>query len=114
MKNVELELLTNPVMYLVIEKGLLYEISMICHRFRKTNNLHIPDYGPKQESSYVVYLNVNNLYAWGMSQPLPTGEFDSQTIQEIASLDIPEIKDDEESYILETDLHIFHTITRAP
>ena len=114
MTNVELELLTNPDKHLVIEEGLRGEISMICHCFSKTNNLDIPDYDPKQETFYVIYLNVNNLYAWGMSQPLPIGEFDCQTIEEIASLDIPEIKDNEGDYILETDLRFFHRITLAP
>ena len=39
-----------------------------------------------------------------MSQPLPTGKFDCQTVQEIASLDIPEIPDDKQACILEKDL----------
>ena len=39
-----------------------------------------------------------------MSQPLPNGEFDCQTVQEVALLDIPEIPDDEQACILETDL----------
>ena len=94
MTNFGLEVLTNPDMYLVIEEGLHGEISMICNLFSKTNNLHVPDYGPKEETSNVIYLDVNNLYAWGMSQPLATGKFDIQTVQEISSLDIPEIPDD--------------------
>ena len=79
---------------------------MICNLFIKTNNLQVPDYGPKQETPNVIYLDVNNLYPWGMSQPLPTGKFDCQTVQEIATLDIPEIPDDEQACILETNLSI--------
>ena len=32
-------------------------------------------FDPKSESSYLQYLDPNNLYGWGMSQPLPTGGF---------------------------------------
>ena len=32
-------------------------------------------YNPGKESSYLQYLDANNLYGWAMSQPLPTGGF---------------------------------------
>ena len=32
-------------------------------------------YDPSQESSYLQYLDANNLYGWVMSQPLPAGRF---------------------------------------
>ena len=32
-------------------------------------------YNPKEESSYLQYLDANNLYSWGMSKPLPTVRF---------------------------------------
>ncbi|CAB4039210.1 Gastrula zinc finger, partial [Paramuricea clavata] len=106
MTGVELELLTNPDMYLFIEEGLRGGISMISNRFSKANNPYVPDYDPKQENSYVMYFDANNLYGWAMSQPLPTGEFDWLTDQEIAELDITDVADDnEQGYVLEVDLH---------
>jgi hypothetical protein len=106
MTDVELELLTDPDMYLFIEEDLRGGISMISNRFSKANNPYVPDYDPKQENSYVAYFDANNLYGWAMSQPLPTGEFDWLTDQEIAELDITDVADDnEQGYVLEVDLH---------
>ena len=106
MTDVELDLLTDPDMYLFIEEGLRGGISMISNRFSKANNPYVPDYDPKQENSYVMYFDANNLYGWAMSQPLPTGEFDWLTDQEIVELDIEDVADDnEQGYVLEVDLH---------
>ena len=33
-------------------------------------------YDPKLESTFIKYLDANNLYGWAMSQPLPTGDFE--------------------------------------
>ncbi|CAB4006103.1 Gastrula zinc finger, partial [Paramuricea clavata] len=105
MTEVELELLTDPDMYLFIEEGLRGGISMISNRFSKANNPYVPDYDPHQDSSYVMYLDANNLYGWAITQSLPTGEFDWLNEEEIPNLDITQIPDDsEEGYILEVDL----------
>ena len=32
-------------------------------------------FNPSEESSYLQYLDVNDLYGWAMSQSLPTGRF---------------------------------------
>ena len=106
MTEVELELLTNPDMYLFIEEGLRGGISMISNRFSKANNPYVPDYDPTQENSFVMYFDANNLYGWAMLQPLPTGEFDWLSEQETAALDITNVANhNEEGYILEVDLH---------
>ena len=106
MTDVELELLTDPDMYLFIEEGLRGGISMISNRYSMANNPYVPDYDPTQENSYVMYFDASNLYGWAMSQPLPNGEFDWLTEQEIAALDITNVADDnEEGYILKVDLH---------
>lgn len=78
---------------------------MISKRYSKANNPYIPNYDSEEETSYVMYLDANNLYGWAMSQPLPTGEFDWLTEQETAQFKVEEAPDDsEEGYILEVDL----------
>ena len=73
--NVELELLTDPDMYLFIEKGLRGGISMVSHRHAIANNPQMENYDPEQPTSFLQYLDANNLYGWAMSQPMPTGGF---------------------------------------
>ena len=74
--GVRLELLTDPDMLLMFERGIRGGITQVVHRYAKTNNEYISEkFNPKEESSYLQYLDMNNLYGWVMSQPLPTGGF---------------------------------------
>ena len=105
MTGVELELLTDPDMYLFIEEGLRGGISVITQRHAKANNPYLPDYDATKDTNYLLYLDANNLYGWAMSQALPEGNFAWLTDGEIANLDVTTIPDDgEEGYILEVDL----------
>ena len=73
--NVSLELITDPDMYLFIEKGLRGGISMVSHRHAIANNPQMENYDPEQPTSFLQYLDSNNLYGWAMSQAMPTGGF---------------------------------------
>ena len=63
-------------MLLMIEKGIRGGISNAFKRYAKANNKFMKDFDPAEKSSFIVYLDANNLYGWAMSKPLPVGEFE--------------------------------------
>ena len=74
--GIKLELLTDPDMLLMFERGIRCGIIQAVRKYVLANNKYIGDrFDPKSESSYIQYLDANNLYGWAMSQPLPTGGF---------------------------------------
>ena len=73
--GINLELITYIDMYQMVEKGFRGRISYIANRYSKPNNKYMCDYGKDKESSYLMYLDTNNLYLVAMSQHLPTGGF---------------------------------------
>ena len=75
MTGINLDLITDLDQQLFIEKGMRGGISTITHRHAVANNKYMKSYNPEFESSYLMYLDANNLYGWAMSQSLPTGDF---------------------------------------
>ena len=73
--EVKLELLTNNDMFLMIKKGIRGGICHTIHRYAKANNKYMKNYIKSKESSYIQYLDANNLYGWAISQNLPVDGF---------------------------------------
>ena len=62
-------------MLLMVEKGIRGGICHAIHRYAKANNKYMKNYDKNIESSYLEYLDANNLYGWAMSQKLPVNGF---------------------------------------
>ena len=73
--NVELELITDYDMLLMIEDGIRGGICHAIQRYAKANNKYMNDYNKNKESSYIQYLDANNLYGMAMLEKLPIKGF---------------------------------------
>ena len=74
--GVKLELITDVdvlKMYERMKRGVLCFVGT--KRYAKANNIYLDDYDEKQESSYVMYWDANNLYGLAMSEFLPYADF---------------------------------------
>ena len=104
--NVELELLTDYDMLLMIEEGIRGGIFHSMHRYAKANNKYMKDYNKNIESSYIQYLDANNLYGWAMSQKLPVNNF--KWVNDVTEINEEFIKNyyenSEKGYVLEVDV----------
>ena len=75
MTKVELELISDPDMYIFFEKGTRGGVSYISNRCSKVNNKYLNLMTQKQEQKHFIYLDANNLYGYAMSKFLPTSSF---------------------------------------
>lgn len=103
--KVKIELLTDIDMVMFVENGIRGGISQCSKRFVQANNKYMADYDPSKKSSYIAYLDANNLYGWSMMQNLPLNNFewsDSSKFNHDTIMNIAE--DSEIGYIFEVDL----------
>ena len=59
---IELELLTEYDTLLMVEEGMRRGICHSIHRYAKANNKYMKNYNKDEESSYIQYLDADNLY----------------------------------------------------
>ena len=105
MTGVQLEYITDIDMYTFIEKNLRGGVTTINHRQFTANNKYLDDYREDLPSSYIHYVDANNLYGAGMSAKLPTGNFrwlEREEVNEFSPMDVD--PDGDLCYILEVDL----------
>ena len=104
--NVKLELLTDYDMLLMVEEGIRGGICHSIHRYAKANNKYMQNYDKNKESSYIQYLDANNLYGWAMSEKLPVNGF--KWVKNTSKIDEKFIKnydeDSDKGYIFEVDV----------
>ena len=73
--NVKLELLTDYDKFLMIESGIRGGICQSIHRYTEANNKYMKNHNKNIPSSYLIYLDANNLYGWAMCKKLPGSNF---------------------------------------
>ena len=71
----KLQLLHDYDMLMMIERGIRGGITHISKRYSEANNKYMKNYDPEKKSTFIQYLDANNLYGWAMSQNLPTHGF---------------------------------------
>ena len=106
-----LELLHDYDMLMMFERGIRGGITHISKRYAEANNKYMKNYDPEKKSTFIQYLDANNLYGWAMSQNLPTHGF--KWMKDITVEKVDEILDKinfsmsnhgKKGYIFEVDL----------
>ena len=104
--NIKLELLIDYDMLLMVEEGIRDGTCHSIHRHAKANNKYMENYNKNEESSYIQYLDANNLYGWARSQKLPVNNF--KWVKDTSKINEEFIKNYNENnkkgYILEADV----------
>ena len=86
--KMELELLCNPEKFPFVQNSIRRGVSVVSHRRATANNEFVLDYNLDDPTSWILFVDANNLYGHAMSQPLPTRDFKFLSPKEIEEFDI--------------------------
>ena len=102
--GIKLDLIYDEEIYKMVEKGLRGGMCQVSHRKAEANNKYMEElYDETKPSSYINYLDANNLYGLAMCQKLPYK--DIRWIQrQFTEDDIKNYSDLSTGYILDVDL----------
>ena len=104
--GVNLELMTDIIMLLMIKRGMHGGICHIIHSYVEVNNKYMNNYDENKESSFLSYLDGNNLYGCSMIKKLPVGSF--KWVENVSRIDDESIKNYDENsdigYFIKVDL----------
>ena len=89
---------------MMFEQGTRGGISHISKRYAEANNKYMKDFDETKPSTFIQYLDANNLYGWAMSQKLPTHGFKWIDVDKTSVLKLLEKKDTNQGFIFEVDL----------
>ena len=62
-------------MFSTYEKGIRGGICNKVHSYAEANNKYMKNYNKNKESSFLMYVDANNLYGWAISKKLPVDGF---------------------------------------
>ena len=90
----------------MVEEGIKGGICHAIQRYVKANNKYMKDYDKKKKSSYIQYLDANNLYGKAMTEKLPVRGF--KWVNDIFEINEKFVKsynkNSDKGYILEVDV----------
>ena len=91
----------------MIEEGIRGGLCHTVHRYAKANNRDMKNYDKSKESSYIQYLDANNLYGAAMSEKLRINKF--KWVNDISRINEKFVKSydkkySDKGYILEVDV----------
>lgn len=115
MTGVTLQLMTDIDQILFVEKAIRGGISQISNRYKCANNPLLDNYDVTKPTSYLLYLDMNNLYGLAMNEKLPIGSFRFLNQREIKQFVIEHVpRDGDVGFMLEVSLeypehlHVLH------
>jgi len=110
--DVCLDLLTDIDDYKWIQDNIKGGISSCQKRYAKANNKYMKEFNQSEPSSYLMYLDANNLYGWAMSQYLPHSDFAHvENLDQFTPEFIQSLADNGDvGYVLEVDLEYPSTL----
>ena len=95
-------------MLIMFEEGTRGGMVHTIYRYAEANNKYMKNYDTNIKSSYLQYLDANNLYGWAMSQKLPVNNFKWVKKDDISNFNENFIKNydknSDKGYILEVDV----------
>ena len=102
---VKLELLTDIDMLLMFENRTRGGISQAILKYAKANNKYMKTYNENVKSTYVQYIDANNIYGWAMSKKLPVRRFKCDDANKYTEVMIKNYnEDDKYGSLLEVDI----------
>ena len=91
----------------MVEKGIRGGTCHSVYRYAKANNKYMKDYDKSEESSYLQFWDVNNLYSRAMLQKIPVNNF--ELIKDASQFNEDFIKnyneESDQGYFFEVDVH---------
>ena len=75
--GIKLELLTDPEMLLMFERRISGGITQVVRKYAAANNPYMGDkFDPNEDTTYLQYLDANNLYGWECHNPFQLEDLD--------------------------------------
>ena len=93
--GVKLGLITDINVLLMIENAMRGGVCHVIRSYAEVNNKYMDNYDENKESSFLPYLDVNNLYRCPMTEKLPVGRF--KWVKNVSKIDEVFIKNYDEN-----------------